>query len=157
MEDAPPSAIGAADWRPLAGDGETVGELLLSPHLSYLRAIEPWLGDERLHALAHVTGGGLTDNVPRVLPQGLMAEIKVGAWEIPEVFYILQEHGEVGTEEMFRVFNMGIGMVLVIDPAAARDIMPALAAAGAVAAPLGTVQKGKGGVVFDFPPEREEG
>ncbi|MDH3403932.1 MAG: phosphoribosylformylglycinamidine cyclo-ligase [Acidobacteriota bacterium] len=140
------------DRVPGAETRETVGELLLSPHLSYLAAVAPWLGDERLHALAHVTGGGLTDNLPRVLPPGLTAEIKVGAWEIPEVFYLLQEHGEVHTEEMFRVFNMGIGMALVVDPAAAGELMPALAAAGSVAAPIGTVQKGKGGVVYDFPP-----
>ncbi len=145
------------DRVPGAQTSETVRDLLLSPHLSYLRAVEPWLGDERLHGLAHVTGGGLTDNVPRILPSGLTTEIKVGAWEIPEVFYILQEHGGVDTEEMFRVFNMGIGMVLVIDPEAAREMMPALAAAGAVAAPIGTVQKGKGGVVFDFPPEQRGG
>lgn len=131
---------------------ETVRELLLSPHLSYLHAIEPWLADHRLHALAHITGGGLTDNVPRVLPAGLHAEIKVGAWEIPEIFYLLQRHGEVAVEEMFRVFNMGIGMVLVVAPEMAAEIMPALAAAGHTAAPIGTLQKGGSGVVYDFPP-----
>jgi len=141
------------DRVPGATTRESVRELLLSPHLSYLRAIEPWLADERLHAVAHITGGGLTDNVPRVLPAKLGAQIKVGAWEIPEVFYILQEHGEVSTEEMFRVFNMGIGLVLVVDPAAAAEMMPALTRAGAKPAPIGTVQKGVAGVVYDFPPD----
>jgi len=145
--------LGVDDAVPGAATRETVRELLLSPHLSYLRALEPWLADERLHALAHITGGGLTDNVPRVLPDTLGAQIKVGAWEIPEVFYILQEHGDVSTEEMFRVFNMGIGMVVIIDPAAAVEMMPALAKAGAKAAPIGTVVEGAGGVVYDFPPE----
>ena len=144
--------LGMADRIPDAETRETVRELLLSPHLSYLRAIEPWLADRRLHALAHITGGGLTDNVPRVLPAGLHAEIKVGAWEIPEIFYILQQHGEVALEEMFRVFNMGIGMVLAVAPEMAAEIMPALATAGHTAAPIGTLQKGGSGVVYDFPP-----
>ena len=140
------------DRVPGADSGETVGGLLLSPHLSYLRAIEPWLDDDRLHALAHITGGGLTDNLPRVLPRKMRAEIKLGAWEIPEIFYILQEHGEVDSEEMFRVFNMGIGMTLVVDPAVAGEMMPALAEAGCPAAPIGTVRKGRAGVIYDFPP-----
>ena len=145
--------LAVGDRVPGAETRETVGELLLSPHLSYLPAIEPWLDDDRLHALAHVTGGGLTDNLPRVLPKKTRAEIKVGAWEIPEVFYLLQEHGKVDTEEMFRVFNMGIGMALVIDPAAAGEMMPALAEAGCPAAPIGTVRKGGGGVVYELSPE----
>ena len=144
--------LGVGDSVPGAQTRETVRELLLSPHLSYLRAIEPWLADDRLHALAHITGGGLTDNVPRVLPGKLGAQIKVGAWEIPEIFYILQEHGEVSTEEMFRVFNMGIGMVLIVDPAAAAEMMPALARAGSKPAPIGTVAQGVSRVVYDFPP-----
>lgn len=147
--------LGIDDRVPEATTRETVRQLLLSPHLSYFKAIEPWLADERLHALAHITGGGLTDNLPRVLPKKLGVQVRVGAWEIPEVFYILQEHGEVSTEEMFRVFNMGIGMALIVDPAVAVEMMPALAKAGATAAPIGTVVKGRG-VVYDFPPETIE-
>ena len=145
--------LGMDDRVPGAAGRQTVRQLLLAPHLSYLRALEPWLADERLHALAHVTGGGLTDNIPRVLPKTLGAQIKFGAWEVPEVFYLLQEHGEVETEEMFRVFNMGIGMVLIVDPAMAGEIMPALARAGAPAAPIGMVHKGARGVVYEFPPD----
>ena len=107
-----------------------MGELLLEPHRSYLRAVEPLLGHPGLHALAHITGGGLTDNLPRVLPDGTHASIRVGSWEVPELFHLLQEHGEVGTEEMFRVFNMGIGFALVVEPAAAGEILAALRAAG---------------------------
>ncbi len=143
--------LGPRDRVPGADTRETVAELLLSPHLSYLRALEPWLADERLHAIAHITGGGLTDNLPRVLPRKCRAEIKVGAWEIPEVFYLLQQHGEVDTEEMFRVFNMGIGMAVVVDPGVAAEMMPALARAGHKPAPIGTVQKGQRGVLYDFP------
>ncbi len=145
--------LGTGERVPGADTRETVAELLLSPHLSYLAAIEPWLGDDRLHALAHITGGGLTDNLPRALPKKCLAEIKVGAWEIPEVFYLLQEHGGVHTDEMFRVFNMGIGMVLIIDPSAAAEMIPALATSGHKPAPIGTVQKGTRSVLYDFPAE----
>ncbi len=142
--------LGPNDRVPGAETKETVRELLLSPHLSYFPALEPWLDDPRLHALAHITGGGLTDNLPRILPKRCRAEIKVGAWEIPEVFYILQQHGQVATEEMFRVFNMGIGMAVVVDPAMAAEIMPALAKAGHKAAPIGTVQRAVAGSSTTF-------
>ena len=133
----------------------TVGEELLEPHRSYLEPLRPLLGHAGLHGLAHVTGGGLTDNLPRILPRGAQAMIRVGAWEVPEIFHVLQEHGEVSTEEMFRVFNMGIGMVLAIDPAAAAELLEKLRRAGQQAFPIGTVQKGPGGVVYDLGPEPE--
>lgn len=103
--------------------------------------------------MAHITGGGLTDNLPRVLPDATRAEIKVGSWEIPGIFHLLQEQGEVATEEMFRVFNMGVGMVLIIDPTAADEILRQLREAGEKPFPMGTVQKGAAGVVYDLPPE----
>jgi phosphoribosylformylglycinamidine cyclo-ligase len=131
----------------------SVGEELLRPHRSYLSSLKPLLGRPGLHALAHITGGGLTDNLPRVMPQGTRAEIKVGSWEIPGIFRLLQERGEVETEEMFRVFNMGVGMVLVIEPAEARDVLRQLREAGEKPFPMGTIQGGGSGVVYDFPPE----
>ncbi len=137
------------DRIPGAADRRTVGEQLLAVHLSYLRLLEPLLGHPGLHAMAHVTGGGLTDNLPRVLPKRTHARIRVGSWEIPELFHLLQEHGGVDREEMFRVFNMGIGMALVIDPEAARDILATLRRAGGKGLPIGTVQKGGSGVVYD--------
>ena len=132
-------------------DERTVGELLLAPHLSYYPALEPLLGHPALHALAHITGGGLTDNVPRVLPPRTGAVIRIGAWEIPELFYVLQRHGEVSTAEMFRVFNMGIGMTLLVDPEGLGEILTRLRKAGQAAIPIGTVQEGKPGVVYDLP------
>ena len=102
--------------------------------------------------MAHITGGGLTDNLPRVLPDETRAEIKVGSWEIPGIFHLLQEKGEVSTEEMFRVFNMGVGMVLIIDPSSAGEILRQLREAGEKPFPMGTVQKGAAGVVYDLPP-----
>ena len=127
-----------------------VGKILMAPHRSYLPAVEPLLDHPGLHAMAHITGGGLTDNVPRILPPETRAEIRVGTWRIPEIFHFLQEHGNVPTEEMFRVFNMGVGMVLVIDPESAGEILGLLQQAGQKAFPMGTVQKGGSGVVYDL-------
>ncbi len=127
-----------------------VGEWLLAPHLSYLAALAPLLAEPGLHALAHITGGGLTDNVPRVLPAGLAAEIRVGSWEIPEPYLLLQDKGDVELEEMFRVFNMGIGMVAFVAPDSAAEISRRLSAAGQRALPIGRVVEGPRGVVYDL-------
>ena len=127
-----------------------VGEWLLAPHRSYLAPLAPLLAEPGLHALAHITGGGLTDNLPRVLPEGLAAEIRLGSWEIPEPFRILQEKGDVELEEMFRVFNMGIGMVAVVAPDAVADLSRRFAAADQRALPIGRVVAGPKGVVYDL-------
>ncbi len=144
--------LGIGDRVPGLGDRRKLGQILLEPHLSYLPALRPLLGHPGLHAMAHVTGGGLTDNLPRILPAKTQAFIRVGSWRVPELFLAIQEHGEVEIEEMFRVFNMGIGMVLAVDPEAAGEVLGALAKGKHRAAPIGTVQKGKGtGVIYDFP------
>ncbi len=142
------------DPMPAPAAGRTAGEELLAPHRSYLPSVRSLLGHPGLHALAHITGGGLTDNLPRVLPDDTRAEIKVGSWEIPGIFHLLQEQGGVSTEEMFRVFNMGVGMVLVIEPTTAGEILRQLREAGEKAFPMGTVQKGAAGVVYDLPAEQ---
>ena len=100
--------------------------------------------------MAHITGGGLTDNVPRILPQKCRAEVRIGTWRIPEIFRFLQEHGGISDEEMFRVFNMGVGMVLVIEPESAAEVFASLRDAGQRAFPMGTVQEGGSGVVYDL-------
>ena len=132
--------------------GRRVGEALLAPHLSYLAPLRPLLRHPALRAIAHVTGGGLTDNLPRVLPAGTHAEIRVGSWEVPEIFHFLQEQGSVETEEMFRVFNMGVGLVLVVDPAGLREVLAELRGRGQRAWTIGTVQEGGSGVVYDLGP-----
>ncbi|HLE85056.1 MAG TPA: phosphoribosylformylglycinamidine cyclo-ligase [Thermoanaerobaculia bacterium] len=149
--------LGLGDRIPGARTRRTVGELLLDPHLSYLRPVEPLLGHPGLHAMAHVTGGGLTDNLPRVLPRGTHAAIRFGSWEVPELFYLLQEHGEVATEEMLRVFNMGVGFVLVVDPAALGEVLAALRRGEQQAWVVGTVQEGGSGVVYDLGSEAAAG
>jgi phosphoribosylformylglycinamidine cyclo-ligase len=128
---------------------QTVGEALLAAHLSYLPAVRPLLGHPALHGLAHITGGGLTDNLPRILPAGTHAEIRVGSWEIPPLFHFLQEQGEVASDEMFRVFNMGIGLVLAVAPDGLREVLVRLREAGGRGAPIGTVQTGGAGVAYD--------
>jgi len=137
-----------APWE--TGGKRTVGEALLAPHLSYLEPLRPLLGHPGLHGLAHITGGGLTDNLPRVLPAGTHAHVRIGAWEVPEIFHFLQERGEVEAEEMFRVFNMGIGMVLLVAPDGLGDLLARLRERGQRSSVIGSVQKGGSGVVYDL-------
>jgi phosphoribosylformylglycinamidine cyclo-ligase len=127
-----------------------VGEELLEIHRSYLAPLRPLLGHSALHAMAHITGGGLTDNLPRVLPAGCHAEIRVGSWPVPELFHFLQEEGEVESDEMFRVFNMGIGMVLLVAPAGLREVLAILREQGQRSYLIGTVQEGGAGVCYDL-------
>ena len=147
--------LGLGDRIPGIEDRRAVGEHLLAPHLSYLDAIRPLVGHPGLHALAHITGGGLSDNVPRVLPRKTHALIRVGSWEIPELFAAIQQHGEIDDEEMLQVFNMGVGMVLVVAPDALKEILGVLREAGSRAVPIGTVQRGGAGVVYDLGPDGE--
>ena len=132
------------------GKAITVGAALLRPHLSYLKALKPLLNHPALHAMAHITGGGLTDNLPRILPKRTHASIRVGSWEVPEVYHLFQKEGGVSSDEMFRVFNMGVGMVLVVDPGGAAEIFTALKKAKQKAFAIGTVQKGGAGVSYDL-------
>jgi phosphoribosylformylglycinamidine cyclo-ligase len=110
--------------------GASVGDTLLEPHRSYLSLVRPLLGSGRLKAIAHITGGGLTENVPRVLPRGMAARIDPSTWEPLPVFGWLQEQGAVLPAEMFRTFNMGIGLVLVVDRDKAEQTLEELAARG---------------------------
>src|SRR5260221_5198005 len=96
--------------------GGTVGAALLAPHRGYLAALQPLLERGKVRALSHITGGGFPGNIPRVLPDGLGARIRRGSWEIPPIFRLIQRGGAVSDEEMFRTFNMGIGMVGGVAP-----------------------------------------
>jgi phosphoribosylformylglycinamidine cyclo-ligase len=119
-----------------------VADQLLAPHTSYLEAMQdiPW------KAAAHITGGGIPGNLPRVLPEGCRAIVRRRSWEVPPVFRALQAHGGIEDREMFRTFNMGIGYVLVAPPAHADRVMAALATAGQAVHVLGEIVSGERGV-----------
>jgi phosphoribosylformylglycinamidine cyclo-ligase len=93
--------------------GMTVGEALLQPHLSYLKPLNQLLDSGTIKGLAHITGGGLTDNIPRILPEGSAVEIDKGSWPVLPIFKLMQAIGNVSEAEMYRTFNMGMGMVVV--------------------------------------------
>ena len=118
----------------------TVGEALLAPHRSYLKSVQPVVEHGAVTGLAHITGGGLTDNLPRVLPEGLAARVDRRTWTPPPIFRFLQQKGEVPEDDMFRTFNMGIGMVLICAADAAGAALEELAGgAEPDARPIGEV------------------
>ncbi len=110
--------------------GETVGEALLRPHRSYLPVIRPLLGRGWLKGMAHITGGGITDNLPRVLPEGVSARVDRRAWRTPSLFRWLGEAGSVPEMDLRRSFNMGIGLILVVAADRVSDVQAALLEAG---------------------------
>jgi phosphoribosylformylglycinamidine cyclo-ligase len=110
--------------------GTTVGEALLAPHRSYLPVVRPLLESGLIKGMAHITGGGITDNLPRILPAGVEAVIRQGSWEVPPVFQWLERAGGVPRQDMLRTFNMGIGLILVVAASNAGLVLSELAAAG---------------------------
>jgi len=94
--------------------GQTLGETLLEPHRGYYHQLKPLLS--LIKGMAHITGGGLIDNVPRVLPRGVAARFRSRAWTVPPIFQLIQKQGNIDRNEMYHVFNMGIGMVLICSP-----------------------------------------
>ena len=119
-------------------------------HRSYLPSLRGLLGHPCLHGLAHITGGGLTDNLPRILPCAMHAAIKVGCWEIPPIFTDLQELGAVNAEEMFRVFNMGVGMVVVVGSEGSEEILRSLVEGPYRPFIMGSIVEGGSGVIYDL-------
>jgi phosphoribosylformylglycinamidine cyclo-ligase len=128
------------------GGGGTVADVLLVEHRSYLAAVKPVL--DRIHAMAHITGGGLPENLDRALPQPLDAVIDTSSWKVPAVFRVLQEAGSVEPAEMFRTFNMGVGMVVICAPSDAKAVLSAASAAGVAGWILGTLRSGSGAVIL---------
>lgn len=107
--------------------GLSLQDVLLAPHRSYLPILEKYIAQPSpLKALAHITGGGILENVPRVLPEPLAATIHPGTWSIPPLFRWIQQRGEIPMQEMFRVFNMGIGMIVIVAKEDARDFQAGL-------------------------------
>ena len=135
--------LGPHDPFPDAG-GATVADVLLAVHRSYLPILRPVLGE--VHSMAHITGGGIPGNLDRALPPHLDAVVETSAWTVPAVFRVLQEAGQVATDEMFRAFNMGIGMIVTCDTATAARIRDLAAQAGVDSCMLGHLRPGTGRV-----------
>jgi phosphoribosylformylglycinamidine cyclo-ligase len=132
---------------PFPGErGATMADVLLRVHRSYLSAVRPVLS--RVHALAHITGGGLPGNLNRVLPAMLDADVDESSWDVPNVFRVLGDAGGVSREEMFRAFNMGVGMVVVTASVDVADVTAAADAAGIRAWVAGEVVPGTGRVIL---------
>ena len=130
-------------------DGRRVIDLLLEPTRLYPAVIGPLKRELELLGIAHITGGGLLENVPRTLPAGVEAHIYRDRWQWPAVFEWLQTHGNVSDEEMLRTFNCGVGMVIVVKPGDAERALDNLTVAGQRAFPLGEIRAGQGGVVLN--------
>lgn len=122
-----------ADWeweKPLPELGESIGAALLAVHRSYLGAVRKlWRAEVDLHGLAHVTGGGAIDNLPRIFPDGIGAAIRRGSWSEPPIFGLIQRAGAITDDEMFHVFNMGLGMLLIVPPDQVDRVQHAVAEA----------------------------
>ncbi len=118
--------------------GASLGEALLAVHRCYYNEVKGVLG--RMKGIAHITGGGLPGNLPRILPEGLAARLHEGSWPVPTIFRLIQERGNVAEDEMYRTFNMGLGMVLVCDPSDVEAVREEVGAAAVV----GEVVRGEG-------------
>ncbi|HBH02267.1 MAG TPA: phosphoribosylformylglycinamidine cyclo-ligase, partial [Candidatus Rokubacteria bacterium] len=138
--------LGLGIGDPLPGTGRTVAEALLEPTRIYVPSVLALLAEVEVSAMAHVTGGGLPGNVPRVLPEGCRARIRRSAWRVPAVFEALGAAGRVEDAEMFRTFNMGVGYLVVVAEAAAERAAAVLAAAGETVLRLGEIVPGERGV-----------
>lgn len=165
----------ALDTPQPALDGVTLADALLAPHRCYAPAVLPLLSElsapppvsavqnggrrhsdrtyasshSPIHAMAHITGGGFWDNIPRVLPPGIGVQIDKSAWDVPPLFRLIQQAGNVSEDEMFRVFNMGIGYVLLADPESAEDVLTRLQDAGERVYRLGQAAAGQGVTFID--------
>ncbi|HMA25936.1 MAG TPA: phosphoribosylformylglycinamidine cyclo-ligase, partial [Gemmatimonadaceae bacterium] len=129
------------------GDARSVADVLLAVHRSYLESLRPVLS--RVHAMAHITGGGIPGNLNRALPPTLDAVVDTSTWEIPNLFRQLAQAGGVDRDEMFRAFNMGVGMLVIGPVDAAGDVIAAAAARGVKAWRAGVVQNGSGRVILN--------
>ncbi len=122
----------------------TLGEMLLTPTRIYVKQVHNVLKEVDVHGIAHITGGGFDENIPRILGEGQGVEVTEGSWEILPVFRLLEKYGKVPHREMFNIFNMGIGMVLAVNEADAPKVVDILSKAGEKASVIGKVVEGNG-------------
>jgi len=130
--------------RQLPGMDRTLGEELLTPTRIYVRSVLLLMGSYTIKGIAHITGGGFLENIPRIFPAGLSARIELGTWRIPEIFKFLVTEAGLKKEQAFNTFNMGIGMVLAVAEEEAANVIRAANALGEHACRIGTVVEGKG-------------
>ncbi|MDM8545597.1 phosphoribosylformylglycinamidine cyclo-ligase [Candidatus Venteria ishoeyi] len=123
----------------MAFEGSSLGETLLEPTRIYVQSLLKLFDVVDVHALAHITGGGLLENIPRVLPPGMCANIQRNTWDMPPVFNWLQEQGNIEAQEMLRTFNCGVGMVLCVPATAQQQTLDTLAAVGETAWVIGEI------------------
>ena len=129
--------------------GMSVADALLAPHRSYLGVVRPLLDENLVKGLAHITGGGITENVPRMLPAGCSVEVNVDSWEVPGIFRLIQTEGGITGSEMFRAFNMGVGLVAACDHQHVDAVLAAVRRAGETGAwRIGRVVAGDGDVRY---------
>jgi phosphoribosylformylglycinamidine cyclo-ligase len=129
------------------GDSRTTGDVLLAIHRSYLAALRPVLS--KVHAMAHITGGGIPGNLNRALPPTIDAIVETASWEIPNLFRQLERAGQVERREMYRTFNMGVGMIVITPESAVNDVVGAAAQQRVHAWRLGSVRRGTGQVILN--------
>ena len=139
--------MGIAYDDPFPGSTQSVADTLLAVHRSYLGVLRPMLGE--IHAMAHITGGGLPGNLNRVLPSNMDAAVDTTSWEVPNLFRVLGEEGAVEPDEMFRAFNMGVGMVVISGTAQSSRIQEHVRAQGVPAWTMGEITKGTGRVILN--------
>jgi phosphoribosylformylglycinamidine cyclo-ligase len=124
--------------------GSTLGDVLLTPTRIYVRKILPLLERVKVPGMIHITGGGLTENIPRVLPSGLGVEINTASWQVPPIFRLLQESGQIMQAEMLRTFNMGIGFIVIVHPEDEQQVLKILQANQEEAIKIGRIIPGQG-------------
>lgn len=124
----------------------TLGEELLRPTRIYVKTVHKLIEKHSIKGIAHITGGGFIENIPRTLPAGLKAKVELGSWEIPPIFSLMQKLGNIEEREMFNTFNMGIGLVLVVKKSDVSAVLDTLKDTGEKAYLIGSVAKGEGGI-----------
>ena len=133
---------------PFPGSDVSIGDALLVPHRSYLPLVRPLLASGAIKGMAHITGGGITENLPRILPPETGAVVDRSTWRVPPIFEWLQQAGEVPDDDMLRTFNMGIGLILTVGPEDAGWVVQDLRDAGEPAAIVGAIERGDRGVRY---------
>ncbi len=126
----------------------TLGEALLKPHINYTRPVLSLLDEFDVMGIAHITGGGLVDNIPRILPENCQVMLSKDSWNIPTIFQLIQQYGNVPEDDMFKTFNMGIGLVLIVSQNKADAIASKLNSQGFPATIIGKVKEGEKKTVF---------